>query len=750
MNTILLAFTVMLIGYSSYAMIIVRSSANPPLDENNPDNVFSLQYYLNREQYGDRPLVTGQYFNARPVGIEEGKATYSKIDGEYKVTNRKLSYRYDPKFTTVFPRMYSSETDHINTYIDWAGLKESELYETQVDQQGNPVYDSNGLIVYDHTAPRKAPGFASNLRFFFTYQLGHMYFRYFMWNFVGRQNDTQGHGDPLSGNWISGLPFIDGFLVGSEAKLPDEDRHAKSRNTYFFLPLLLGLFGLVFQLQRDVKRFWVVMLLFVFTGIAIVVYLNQTPIQPRERDYAYTGSFYAYAIWIGLGVMALYDALSSRLRTSVTAILLSALCLLLVPGLMAAQNWDDHNRSGRYTARDIAYDYLNSCAPNAILFTNGDNDTFPLWYAQEVEGIRTDVRVVNLMLLNMDWYIDQMKKKAYESDPMPITMKSDQYRNGTRDVVFIQERTDQSATLKDILEFATSDLPQAKVSSSSGEQFNYIPTRNFVLPVDTALVVKNGTVSVQDRSLIADSIHWRFSRSSMGKSELAVLDILANNNWKRPVYFASIGQEGTLGLEDYMQLEGFAYRLVPIRTPSQGRYEAGRVATEILYENLMNKFKYGNINSPDVYLDDFHVRTTSIIRLRTRFIMLADALISTGDTARAVKVLDRCIELTPDNKIPFDHTIIQIANAYYTCNRFEKGNALVKTLGDKCSAKLAYYIDQKESFIQSINDQIIYNFQIMQNLALVSKNFNQMEISTAIDSLTSKQYGIYTGKTKTE
>jgi hypothetical protein len=644
--------------------------------------------------------------------------------------------------------MYSSENEHVDTYIEWAGLKESRLYEPRLDQQGNPVHDESGKIVYDRSAPRNAPGFISNIRFFLTYQLGHMYFRYFMWNFVGRQNDTQGHGDPLSGNWISGIRPIDQILVGSEAKLPAEDAHAKSRNTYFFLPLLLGLFGLVFQLQHDVRRFWVVMLLFIFTGIAIVVYLNQTPIQPRERDYAYAGSFYAYAIWIGLGVMALFDSLSRKLRNNATALTLTVICLAIVPGRMAAQNWDDHNRSGRYTARDIAYDYLNSCAPNALLFTNGDNDTFPLWYAQEVEGIRTDVRVVNLMLLNMDWYIDQMKKKAYESDPLPISMTTEKYRNGTRDIVFIQERTDKQANLKDILDFLTSDLPQAKVSSSSGEQFNYVPTRNFVLPVDTAVVLKNGTVDPKDRSLMTDSIRWRFSRNSMGKSELAVLDILANNNWKRPVYFASIGQEGTLGLEDYMQLEGFAYRLVPIKTPSQGRYESGRIATEILYKNLMEKFRYGNMNDPDVYLDDFHVRTTSIIRLRTRFIQLADALISEGDTARAVKVLDRCMELTPDSKIPFDHTVIQVANAYYKCNRFEKANALIKALGDKCSAKLDYYLDQKEGFMNSINDQIIYNFQIMQNLVMVSRNFNQTEVSAAMDSVTNRKYELYTLKTK--
>ncbi len=747
-NTILLAFTVILIGYSCYAMIVIRSSANPPMDENNPDNVFSLQYYLNREQYGDRPLVRGQYFNARPVGIKEGKNTYSQLDGEYKVTNKKLAYKFDPRFTTIFPRMYSSDEEHTKVYMEWAGLQESKLYQPRQDAQGNVARDQNGKLLYDHNAPKNPPGFISNLRFFFRYQLGHMYFRYFMWNFVGRQNDTQGMGDPLNGNWISGIAPVDHVLIGSEKYLPAEDAHAPSRNTYYFLPLLLGLFGLVFHFQRDVKNFWVVMLLFVLTGIAIVIYLNQTPIQPRERDYAYAGSFYAFAVWIGLGVYALFDSLNNKLRKGYMAILLTIVCLALVPGIMASQNWDDHDRSGRYTARDIAANYLNTCAPNAILFTNGDNDTFPLWYAQEVEGIRTDVRVVNLMLLNMDWYIDQMKRKAYESEPLPITMNTDKFRNGTRDYLFVQERIKKTTAVKDVLDFVLSDLPEAKIASSSGEKFNFVPTRSFRIPVDTSLVLANGTVRPEDRAKMVPYIDWRFSRNSMGKSELAVLDILANNNWKRPVYFASLGHEGTLGLEDYMQLEGFAYRLVPIFSHSNGRYEAGRIDSELLYDNLMNKFRYGRMEDPDVYLDDFHVRTVSIVRLRSRFIQLATDLIQKGDTARANRVLDRCIELTPDSKIPYDHTIIQIASAYYQCNQFDKANALVKTLGEKCNNKLTYYLDQKEAFISNVNDQIVYNFQILQNLQMSARNYNQTQLSTELDSITNRQYGIYTKKAK--
>jgi hypothetical protein len=745
-NSILLGITVIIIGYSSFAIIYIRSLADPPMDENNPETVFALQYYLNREQYGERPLVKGQYFNAKPTGLKEGKAIYTPMDGKYKITNRKLSYSYDPKFTTIFPRMWSSDNEHVDVYIEWANLKESRLFEPRRDKEGNIMHDKEGKILYNRSEAKNPPGFLSNLRFFFTYQLGHMYFRYFMWNFVGRQNDFQGHGDPLNGNWISGIRFIDEILIGSENKMPDATRNAPSRNTYYFLPLLLGLFGLIFHLQHDVKNFWVVMLLFVLTGIAIVVYLNQTPVQPRERDYAYSGSFYAFAIWIGLGVMAIYDSLGQRFRKGSVAVIISLFSLFLVPGIMASQNWDDHDRSGRYLARDIAYNYLNTCAPNAILFTNGDNDTFPLWYAQEVEGIRTDVRVVNLMLLNMDWYINQMKKKVYESDPLPISLSFDKYINGTRDIAFVQERTQQTANLKDIIEFVSSDLPQAKVEASSGEKFSYIPTRNFRIPVDTSIVLNNGTVNRKDLNLIVPAIEWRLTRNSLGKSELIVLDILANNNWERPVYYASIGHEGTLGLEDFMQLEGFAYRLVPIKSESIGRFEAGRVESNLLYENLMNRFRWDGINDPDVYLDDFHVRTTSIVRIRNRFIQLAEELISQHDTSKAVKVLDRCLDLTPNDKIPFDHTLIQIANTYYRCNQIEKANILVLKLGDLCNEKISYYLDQKQGFISSINDQIVYNFQILQNLIVICNNFNQTELSTKLDSLSTDQYKIYSTK----
>ena len=523
-------------------------------------------------------------------------------------------------------------------------------------------------------------------------------------------------------------------------------KNAPSRNTYFFLPLILGLIGLFYQMQHDTKNFWVVMLLFILTGIAIVVYLNQKPFEPRERDYSYAGSFYAFSIWIGLGMLGLFESLSKRFQKPVTAGLLTALCLILVPGILAAENWDDHNRSGRYTARDIAYDYLNSCEKNAILFTNGDNDTFPLWYAQEVEGIRTDVRVVNLMLLNMDWYIDQMLRKAYESDILPITVPPEKFRMGTNDVVYVQERTSQSADLKDIMAFILSDKPQTKVESQNGEVYSFIPTRKFRLPVDTALVIKNGTVKARDAKLIVPAIEWNFRKNHLIKSDFIVLDILANNNWERPVYYVSSGHDGTLGLDEYFQLEGFAYRLIPVRSPITSQLDIGRIDTGILFDRLMNTYKWGNMNDPDVYLDDFNVRTMSVVRLRNRFVRLADALIQEGDNNRAILVLDKCNELTPHEKIPYDYFSLAMASSYYQVNAAEKANAILNQYGDICDAYLTFYLDQKPEFIQNIQNDIQYSLSMVNRMAEISRVYNQQQLNLKMDSVLNAHYKVYMDK----
>ncbi|MDF1573612.1 MAG: DUF2723 domain-containing protein [Bacteroidales bacterium] len=436
-NTVLLGLFVIVIGYSSYAIIVIRSAANTPLDESNPDTVFSLLDYLNRDQYGDNPLVYGAYFNHRPTSIKESKPSYYKGEDKYFQVDKNREYVYDKSAKGVFPRMWSTQDRHANEYIYWGGMSEADLYDVQRDAEGNPMMNQFGTYSYDRNRAIGRPSFGQNMRFFFRYQVGYMYLRYFMWNFAGRQNDIQGHGELTKGNWISGIKFIDQARLGPQENLPSYIVDNKGNNKYYLLPLLLGLAGAFFHYKKHQKDFWVVGLLFVLTGFAILVYLNQYPIQPRERDYAYAASFYAFAIWIGIGVAGLIEWASGKKRSAVSAAALVLASLILVPGIMAKENWDDHDRSDRYTAPAFARNFLNSCLPGGIMFTNGDNDTFPLWYLQEVEGVRTDVRVVNLSYLTADWYIEQMKQTFYDTEALPIAMTREQYVQGERDFAYL-------------------------------------------------------------------------------------------------------------------------------------------------------------------------------------------------------------------------------------------------------------------------------------------------------------------------
>jgi hypothetical protein len=732
-NTVLILVSVIILGYSSFSMIVIRSHALTPMNENDPENVFSLMYYLNREQYGDRPLFSGQYFNANVEDSKETKPTYTKRNGRYEITNHKVKYEYNKKYTTLFPRIYSNENEHIEVYLDWAKIKESDVYFPLVDAEGKVRTDSEGRTLYDHNKPKEKPTFIQNIRFFFRYQLNYMYFRYFMWNFAGRQNDNQGYGGSINGNWITGIRPIDHLLIGAKSGMPVEMKNYPSRNVYYLLPFLLGIIGLYYQYKKHNKDFWVVMLLFFMTGIAIVIYLNQTPNQPRERDYAYAGSFYAYTIWIGLGVLGIIEFLGTRLKNITGATVVTAICCIAVPVVMAKENWHDHDRSGRYLARDIAYDYLNSCAPNAILFTNGDNDTFPLWYAQDVEGIRTDVRVVNLMLLNMDWYVKQMQRKAYESDPLPISLKPEQYINGTRDAIYIQERF-QQASAKEIVEFVGSDDPATRVQSYDGKSFDYVPVRNFFVPVDTMKVLKNGTVKEKDASKIVNHLESRLNGSYLTKSDLITLDIIANNNWERPIYFVSTGHSGTLGLENYFQLDGFAYRLVPIKATT-ANFDKGRIDTDILYDNLMNKFLYGRMNEPDVYLDNFHLRTLLVIRMKYRFTRLAIELAEKGDIIKAEKVLNKIIELTPKNNVPYDMFTPGIAEAYFRINKFDKGTAIFTDLIDIADRHLKYYSTLSSKFVEGAEEDITYQMRIIANTMQIARQYQQNELSKKAEQL---------------
>ncbi|MBN1597233.1 MAG: DUF2723 domain-containing protein [Bacteroidales bacterium] len=727
LNTAILMVTVIVIGYSSYSMIVIRSMANPPMDENSPETIFKLQSYLNREQYGERPLVSGQYFNAPVTEVKEGKNYYTRKDGKYVVTNRKTEYVYDSDFTGLFPRMWSSDNTHIPAYMQWGKIDEKDIYQPKRDQSGNLVTDRNGRIQYDRNNPKDKPTMVQNLRYFFSYQVNFMYMRYFWWNFVGRQNDEQGYGGIINGNWASGIPFIDHAKLGDGKNPPPEIKNHPAHNEYYALPFLLGLIGLIYHYRKHKKDAWIVMMLFVLTGLAIVVYLSQYPFQPRERDYAYAGSFYAYAIWIGLGVLAIIDMAGKALKNVPASAGVTVVLLFLVPGIMARENWDDHDRSGRYTARDIAYNYLMSCAPNAILFTNGDNDTFPLWYVQEVEGVRTDVRIVNLMLLNMDWYADQMKLKVYESEPLPISLKHEQYLDGTRDVVFIQEQYKEAYPAKQILEFIASDHKATKVKTQANKEYDYCPTRSFLLPVDKEKVIANGTVKPEDAPLIEDTLLGHFSGSRLTKSDLIAFDIITTNNWERPVYFVSYGHSGLLGLDNYLQLDGFAYRLVPIKTTD--RYEKGRIDSDILYKNFMEEFQWRGMGEDDAILDHFHLRTLNVIRLRMRYARLANQLILEGDLQRAEAVLDRVTELTPPSKVPYDYFIIPISEGYYRLNKFDKANEILSTYLDMLEGSLDYYLSMSQSYQQGAEETINQNFEILLRIGQLAHRYNQEELA---------------------
>ncbi len=725
LNTVILALTVILVGYSSYATLVIRSSAQTPMDQNDPEDLFSLIYYLNREQYGDRPLLRGQYFNAQALRSKPGSPSYYKADGRYVANNFRIKYVYDEDYMTLFPRMWSDDnaSGHIDSYLEWGGMEEKDLYQPYKDENGNIVRDSNGNIQYDRSSPRKSPNMAQNLRFFWRYQLGHMYFRYFMWNFSGRQNDIQKQysTDIDKGNWISGIRFIDEMRLGNQKALPDSQLNNKARNRYYMLPLLLGLAGLYYQYRKHRKDFLVTLVLFFMTGIAIVIYLNQSPLQPRERDYAYAGSFYAFAIWVGLGVLALYDLLKKIIPSVSAAGASTLISLLAAPALMGAENWDDHDRSGRYMARDFAYNYLNSCDNNAILFTNGDNDTFPLWYAQEVEGIRTDVRVVNLSYLAADWYIEQMHRKVYDSDPLPLSLTPDKYRSGSRDVVYLVDRISNYTQLSELIEFVASDDPRTKQLAEVAQSVDYMPTRRFILPVDTALVLSNGTVSPSRADKVLPELRWAISsdRGYLFKNNLIVLDLLSTNRWKRPIYFAiTVSDDNYLDMEQFFEMCGLAYRVVPLQAAASIFGQSG-VNTDVMFENLVNKFKWGGVNQPGVYLDENVTRMLG--NFRSGFARLALKLIEENKQDSARITLDKCLEVIPDEAVPYDVYNVLMVDAYYQLGDTAKANEIASKIKENVYSEMDYFVSLGSKYMNYLLYEkrlAFYTLSEIRNLAI--------------------------------
>lgn len=731
LNTLLISVAMILIGYSSISLDVIRSKANPPIDENSPDNVFALLSYINREQYGERPLVKGQYYNAPLLENKEGKNYYVPRDGRYIVSKRKIESIYDSRFVTVFPRMWSSQADHKEVYKQWGGVK------------GKPVSVGSG----EDRKTLRVPTFGENIRFFISYQMVHMYGRYFMWNFAGRQNDIQSSGGPLKGNWISGINFLDSRRLGSQDDLPDYLANNWARNKYYFLPLILGLLGLLFHLKKNSKDFSVVLLLFVLTGIAIVVYLNQYPNQPRERDYAYAGSFYAFAIWIGLGVLALIDFLKRFIPEKFGIIIAGVLSLALVPGIMGMENWDDHDRSGRYTARDIAFNYLNSCEPNAILATNGDNDTFPLWYAQEVEGIRTDVRVVNMMLFNTDWYIDQMKRKAYDSKGLPLSLPREKYIDGTNNMIYVVDKFKTPQDIKLVIDFVRDDNPRTQVQVQRGDYIDYIPASKIKLKFDTTIFNENTPISLKSNEQSVSYVDINLPGRFIMKSQLMMLDLFAHNNWERPVYYVAGGHEDALGLEPYFQQEGFAHRIVPIKTESNSQYlDYGRLNTEAMYKNYMENFKWGGMNDPDVYLDYYTRRTLTVIRVRNNFARLAIELIEQGKKDSAVAVLDRCLYLLPQEKMRHDIYSSRLLEGYYKAGETEKGNQLFEEIFTQVDSELEYYFSLRASLGQAISLDKRINLQLLQIMTTLTDTYQQEESNARAEAAFEKYYQIFMGE----
>lgn len=616
LNTALLSFTFIIIGYSSYMMIPIRSAYNPPIDENNPEEIISFVSYLKREQYGSRPLFKGPYYTADLIANDKGAPVYMRGDDEYVIKDYKVEQRYDPKHTTILPRMYSSSPAHIKKYREVTGLREGEK-----------------------------PSWGDNFYYLVVHQLGHQYMRYFLWNFAGRESDIQG------------ASYV-GFFNASDDGLPSEITENKGRNIYFGLPLLLGLFGMFIQYKKDVKLFSATALLFFMTGIAIVLYLNTPPIEPRERDYIYAGSFYIFTIWIGFGVLALYDIIQKISKQQKVAAVLSVALGLSVTMLMASETWDDHDRSDRYFSVDAAKNYLSSCAPNSIIFTGGDNDTFPLWYAQEVEGFRRDVRVLVLSYYNTDWYIQQSARQAYESAPLPYSLDIKHYQQGgLNDYLPVFEREElrgNAINANAFLSFIGQENPGLQITPNDWTTYNTVPAKTLFFNVDTT---KAKTVVPEDmHENIVDKMVLRIKGRALEKKDLAFLDVLINSNWDRPIYLnnTSISQIN-LDMRNYVVQEGMAYRVVPaLSNKGRGEYP---VNTEVMYDNLMNKFTWTNLDNPDVYYTQDYLGF--VLNSRSTFNTLAKNLIEEEDYERAAEVLKKCLTVMPDESVPYDFFSIQ-------------------------------------------------------------------------------------------
>ena len=756
-NTALLCMLMLMIGYSSYAVIVIRSAANPPMDQNSPEDVFTLGSYLSRDQYGDSPLLYGQAYTSQVAYDVDGNMCVPKHKEGAAIWQRKEKASKDEKDSyfvvshkdkiiyaqnMLFPRMHSSA--HAGAYENWMGGVEG----TQVpyDRCGEPV-----MV--------KMPTQMENIRFFLSYQCNFMYWRYFMWNFAGRQNDIQGNGEPEHGNWITGISFIDDWMLGDQSKMPAELKANKGHNVFYCLPLLLGLIGLFWQAwrgQRGIRQFWVVFFLFFMTGLAIVLYLNQTPQQPRERDYAYAGSFYAYAIWCGLGVLAIYDMLKKKIKGNDVAVAgVVGVACLLVPIQMASQTWDDHDRSGRYTCRDFGQNYLMTLQDkgNPIIFTNGDNDTFPLWYNQETEGVRTDARVCNLSYLQTDWYIDQMKRPAYDSPSVPITWPRIDFCSGTNDYIEVKPGMKQQ-----LLEFYR-DYPKEARAAFGDEPFelknilkywvrskdsdtHIIPTDTLYITIDKEAVRRSGMMmasdTIPDRMVISLA-----GKRAIYKNDLMMLEMLAQCNWERPLYVATtVGSDNYMNLGDNFVQEGLAYRITPFNTKAPG---AKNFDTEKTYNNVMNRFKWGGLDKPGLYIDETVMRMC--YTHRHLFATLAMQLIAEGQNAKAEKVLRKSEKVLPEYNVPYTFMsgASDLARAYALIGKKADAARILNKVWADAKSYADYYLQLTGSRFMMSQNEVLRQLYIMQNIADMTqacdKNLADQRLKT-VNAL----YAVYQAK----
>lgn len=741
-NIIVLCLMFVLLGFSSWLMLPIRANAKTVVNENNPADARALLAYYNREQYPgvESPFYGAYYSDAfAPAGEDKDESPKYEKDlklGKYVIVNHYKGALQGPneKHVGFLPRMWSAQ--HAENYMRYFGALDFRIKSEYISNndlreavsQFKTAYSQGELDTeqyirflreFSEYIEVEPPTLGQNLRYLFEFQFGYMYMRYFMWNFVGKQNDVQGRYDE-NGHWLSGIGFLDSMQLGSQKNLPTEWKNNKGRNTYFFLPLLLGIIGIVFLVSRNPKYFWVLFVFFIFTGLAIQFYTNPYIFQPRERDYSLVGSFYIFCIWIGIGVYGLFEEFKKLLSAKIAAPLITTLCILAVPLLMAFENWDDHDRSGRYTAQSTAKAYLDSCQEDAgsILFTIGDNDTFPLWYVQEIEQYRTDVRVVNTSLFATDWYIDQMKRKAYESDPIPSQLTHDKYRYGTRDAIYYQNVTDNRWSIKDFMNWVGSDKPQTKyrhIMESRGADISqypestldivYYPTNKIRIPVNKKNVLESGLVKEKDSALILDYIDIDLPQSALPKNRILMLDLIANNDWKRPIYFSggSFDSAEYIWMKDYLQLDGLVYKLVPIKTESRNSFEMGRIDSDLMFD-IVKKWDWGNSGSDKIYHDP-QTRSQGL-SFRGNLARLMETLIAENKIDKAREVIELTMTNMPVDKYGFYAFVEPFVDGYYKVGDTEKARALFEKLKKIYQERLEYYagapLDEQYDRIEDI------------------------------------------------